>query len=267
MIGRLTVAGTPRVLNWQPSLPTRVAHFQHDSRIPFPAAFSLMGKMPPIRDQGQLGACTAFSAEAPLWVAQLNAGRPNPRNPSPLFLYYCERALNGQIGSDSGAAISDIYRASHKFGVCPEELWPYDVNKFADEPPDAAYASAAQETAHIYAPVLQTEAGIKGCLNHGFPVNFGFTVYESFESPSVAKSGIVPMPGATETVLGGHAVDIVGYNDGPGTNLGIPPQYFLVRNSWGTGWGMAAYPGYFAMPYEYVLSTDLADDPWMIRLL
>lgn len=267
MIGRMRVQGVVRVLNWHPSLPTRIPHFDHLAAAMPPRLLnmSLLEKMPAIRDQGQLGSCTAFSAEAPLWVAQVNAGRAAPRNPSPLFLYYCERFLNGQVGQDSGANISDIYRASHQFGVCPEELWPYDIAKFTDKPPQAAFQSAQQETAHVYAPVLQTEAGIKGCLNHGFPVNFGFTVYDSFESFAVAKTGIVPMPAPSESVLGGHAVDLIGYNDGPGpTADGIPAGYFMFRNSWGTGWGASGY-GFF--PYAYILDSQLASDFWMIRLI
>jgi C1A family cysteine protease len=48
----------------------------------------------------------------------------------------------------------------------------------------------------------------------------------------------------------------VGYDDGT--------QRFIVRNSWGPGWGMA---GYFTMPYAYVTDPNLADDIWTIRLI
>jgi C1A family cysteine protease len=81
-------------------------------------------------------------------------------------------------------------------------------------------------------------------------------VYESFEGDDVAKSGIVPMPGATETVLGGHAVMAVGYDDAS--------QRFLVRNSWGSAWGMG---GYFTIPYAYLTDENLADDFWVIRVV
>ena len=45
------------------------------------------------------------------------------------------------------------------------------------------------------------------------PVVFGFTVYESFESEAVAKTGRMPMPASDEKALGGHAVLCVGYDD------------------------------------------------------
>src|SRR5439155_20859076 len=95
-----------------------------------------------------------------------------------------------------------------------------------------------------------------GCLASGFPFGFGFTVYESFESTAVARTGKVPMPGTREKVLGGHAVCAIGYRDSDRT--------FLCRNSWGTKWGMR---GYFTIPYAYLTDQDLAADFWTIRLV
>ena len=41
-------------------------------------------------------------------------------------------------------------------------------------------------------------------------------------------------------------------------------QWFLVRNSWGAGWGMK---GCFTMPYAYLIQPGLASDFWTIRLV
>ena len=46
----------------------------------------------------------------------------------------------------------------------------------------------------------------------------------------------------------------VGYDEGK--------QWFVVRNSWGTKWGMR---GYFTMPYAYLTQASLARDFWTIR--
>ena len=97
---------------------------------------------------------------------------------------------------------------------------------------------------------------MKGCLASGYPFVFGFTVYESFESQPVAQTGVVPMPAPKEQVLGGHAVLAVGYDDSR--------QCFIVRNSWGPGWGMQ---GYCYMPYLYLTDHNLASDFWTVRLV
>ena len=64
------------------------------------------------------------------------------------------------------------------------------------------------------------------------------------------------MPKPNEAAVGGHAVLAVGYND--------TQQRFVVRNSWGTGWGQK---GYFTMPYAYLTDPNLSDDFWTIRLV
>ena len=97
---------------------------------------------------------------------------------------------------------------------------------------------------------------MRSCLSDGCPFIFGFSVYESFESDAVAATGIVPMPGKTETCLGGHAVMAVGYDDSK--------QWIIVRNSWGPDWGDK---GYFYLPYAYITNNNLADDFWTIRLV
>jgi C1A family cysteine protease len=97
---------------------------------------------------------------------------------------------------------------------------------------------------------------MKACLAAGYPFVFGFTVYESFEGPQVAQTGDVPMPAPGEQVMGGHAVVAVGYDEAS--------SRFVVRNSWGTGWGKQ---GYFTMPYAYLTQAHpaLASDFWTIR--
>jgi C1A family cysteine protease len=81
-------------------------------------------------------------------------------------------------------------------------------------------------------------------------------VYECFESPAVAKTGVLDLPKAKERAIGGHAVMAVGYDDATGR--------FLVRNSWGADWGMK---GCFTMPYDYLDNRNLSDDFWTIRAM
>ena len=173
-----------------------------------------------------------------------------------LFIYWNERVLEHTTKSDSGAELRDGIKTLASLGVCPETEWPYsDSNPgpFETKPSNQAFVDALKHKITSYARVSQTLTQLKSCLAAGHPFVFGFSVYESFESDAVAKTGMVPMPGPDEQLLGGHAVMCVGYND----NI----QCFIVRNSWGPDWGDK---GYFYMPYAYMLSTDMASDFWMI---
>jgi C1A family cysteine protease len=173
-----------------------------------------------------------------------------------LFIYYNERTLEGTIDTDSGGQLRDGIKTVAAQGACPEPMWPYEPASFADRPPAPCYKYAKLHPAVQYAWVAQDAGQMKAILAAGYPIVLGFTVYESFEGDDVAKSGIVPMPGTTETVLGGHAVMAVGYDDAS--------QRFLVRNSWGSAWGMG---GYFTIPYAYLTDENLADDFWVIRVV
>ncbi len=237
---------------WAPDLPDgrdllySAAHAQITN---LPPSVDLRGKCPPVYDQGQLGSCTANAIGAAVEFIH------DPRfTPSRLFIYYNERKMEGTIDSDAGAQIRDGIKSVAAQGVPPETDWPYDITKFAVEPPPPAYANALKTLATRYYRVVQDIGQIRGCLAEGFPFVFGFTVYDYFEGQDMSDTGILNMPAAGEQVVGGHAVMAVGYDDSE--------QMMLVRNSWGDTWGMS---GYFKMPYAYITSHRLASDFWTIR--
>lgn len=220
-----------------------------------PAKVDLRAKCPPVYDQGQLGSCTANAIAAAVEF-DLMKQKKKAFVPSRLFIYYNERAMEGTIGSDSGAQIRDGIKSVGQKGDCPETEWPYDIAKFAQKPPPRCYKDAVQHKAVLYQRVSQITNQMKGCLASGYPFVFGFAVYESFMSAQVAKTGHAPMPGPKEKQIGGHAVLAVGYDDAN--------QWFIVRNSWSSVWGMK---GYFTIPYAYVADNTLADDLWTIRVV
>ena len=123
----------------------------------------------------------------------------------------------------------------------------------SEKPSQECYSIAEKHRTVDYRAVEQSIEQLKAALIQGFPVVFGFTVYESFESDDVAKTGLMPMPKDGEKILGGHAVAVVGFDDSK--------KLFTIRNSWGSGWGDK---GYFFMPYEFITNPDMASDFWTV---
>ncbi len=218
-----------------------------------PASADLRSECPPVYDQGQLGSCTANGIAGAIEFDQRKQGNKE-FTPSRLFIYYNERVMEGTTAQDAGAQIRDGMKSVATLGAPPETDWPYDPSEFAVKPPAAAYADATQDLVSSYMRVSQDVTQMQGCLAEGYPFVFGFTVYESFESEAVARTGMVPMPASGERSIGGHCVLAVGYD--------ATKRYFFIRNSWGTGWGL---DGYGMMPFEYLARPHLASDFWTVR--
>ena len=244
-----------RSYGWKPDLQDdRDIHYSSVYRIPkkLPKKIDLRSLCPTVEDQGKLGSCTAHALTGALEVLEKKDGIPVVQM-SRLFLYYNERAIENTIPSDNGARIRDGIKSLVKQGVCTEDSWPYLIDNFQSKPTDDCYRNALEHQVTSYQRI-DTLDQMRSCLADGFPFVFGFTVYESFESQAIAKTGIVNMPSAYESPLGGHAVLAVGYNDNE--------KRFIVRNSWSSNWGIK---GYFTIPYDYLVDHDLAKDMWTIR--
>jgi C1A family cysteine protease len=216
-----------------------------------PAVVDLRGKMPPVRDQGQLGSCTGFALAA---AYDHLRGLAHGSTSSPLQIYYDERLLQGWQNEDSGAYIRDGAKVLANTGACHETSWKYVVANFTKKPPKTAYTVAGNHKVGQY--IRLTNLGeLVDCLASGYPFVFGFGVYENMFSAVVEREGNLELPGQQDTMLGGHAVCCVGYNQ--------ETRRFLVRNSWGPSWGQA---GYFTMPFDYLGRRDLSDDFWTFRV-
>ena len=233
-----------------------------------PGAVDLRAWFSPVENQGQLGSCTANAVVGLLEYFERRAyGRHV--DASRLFLYKATRDLLGWHG-DTGAHLRSTMGALALFGVPPEQYWPYQIAKFDTEPTPFCFAFASNFQALTYyrldPPGTTPRAlldRIRAKVASGLPSCFGFTVYSSISQAS--STGQIPFPGKGERVVGGHAIDIAGYDDKLKIANAAPDGStttgaFLIRNSWGTSWGQA---GYGWLPYEYVL-RQLATDFWTL---
>lgn len=245
---------------WKPDLPDFRDHLYAVTKpVPVPPSLDLSTDpaMPPVYDQGALGACTGNGIGAVV-AFEIKQATGKDFQPSRLFIYYGERVIENTVSQDAGAAIRDGIKVVNKAGCPPESDWPYDIKKFAQQPPQQAFADALGERAVSYARVARTQ--IKRALVARNLVVFGFSVFSSFESQEVANTGLLNLPQRGEQNLGGHCTVICGYDDHK-VIASQPPGAWKVRNSWGKNWGE---DGYFWMPYGYTAKSSLSSDFWTI---
>lgn len=223
-----------------------------------PESVDLTENFMPVRDQGTLGACTAFATGA---MVEYIRKKNNLKDwyVSPLFTYYATRKLEGTISIDAGAYVRNALKSAANFGVTKEDFWPYDISKFTVTPPQSAWDDALNHQALVYYRLQQTREDILTCLAEGFPFVFGMMLYESFKKTQCGFMVYhhLPMPDTVnEKFIGGHCMVAVGYLVNKGTT------YIKVRNSWSDFVGLG---GYHNIPIDYFLDPNLAADFWTIR--
>ena len=221
----------------------------------------------PIKNQGNIGACTAFAGVGMFEYYQFKAFGKYIDG-SELFIYKAERNMLNWTG-DTGAYLRTAMGALTLFGVPPSDYYPYDTSKYEDEPPAFVYSYGQSFQALTYYRLdplgttgTVTLANIKKQIRAGIPVMMGFTCYTSLNHDKTNESGEIPYPSINESVIGGHAVMVVGYDDGNDVINPLDKKrkrgVLIIRNSWGKEWGDKGY-GY--IPYEYV-KQGLASDFW-----
>ena len=239
----------------------------------------LRSKLPPAYNQGNIGSCTANALCAAYQFLDNSMGIP-----SRLFVYYNGRdqieTTDEDTNVDSGSYLSDGIECLVKNGVCAEASWPYIESNFSIKPSPECYTEALSHQLLNANTIPNNMNAMKRVLLSGLPFVTGISIYSSFESQSVTRSGLVPMPDITNEInLGGHAVLVCGYNDniqwyqnrtitaknGAKTIKQITSfkqkGVWIVRNSWGVDWGAK---GYFYLPYPYLLDSNMASDQWVI---
>jgi hypothetical protein len=207
-----------------------------------PPTFTI-ANLPPILNQGILGTCVANA------FSYCVSKQTNKKvNPSRLCLYaICRTIDHTPLNQDDGTTIRTACQAIANYGVCQEFVYPY-TSSYTALPPLTAFTSSKKFNRFTYLFISQDLTSIKNSLRtYNSPIIFGIMIYSSFFTET---QGIIPLPDKSkDTLLGGHCMTIVGYND--------TTQMFTCGNSWGTSWGVK---GYCYIPYNYLTDPSLASD-------
>jgi C1A family cysteine protease len=203
------------------------------------------GHTTPVRDQGNCGSCWAFATAGALESYNLIKGyglsRTNDDRAEEILLS-CSTA-----GSCNGGYINRAADYIRNTGLPPESYFPYTASSSDDLCGNAAAGwlanvKRATSWAYVNTTTVSIQA-IKNALVTYGPLVTTMDVYYDFYS---YRTGVYEH--VSGTYQGGHAILIVGYQDDPSVNGG---GYFIVKNSWGTGWGEG---GYFNIAYSQYVS-------------
>ncbi len=234
-----------------------------------PPSVDLRHLLPPCFDQGHAGTCGLNMGSAMLCFLYPSAEPAFSR----LQMYYDVRQIEGTGSDDAGVETRNVFKTLQRTGAAPENLWPYDLNRLAEEPTHAVYAAAAKYKISSYSR-LASMSDYLHCLADGRPFGMGIQIYESFDDAETDRTGIMRTPGTDEACLGGHDVLVVGYvmnfrSSDLFKSSGLDPalvadEMLMVRNSWGTGWSRQ-YRGHFFMSLAYAAATATGNDAWTAR--
>lgn len=216
--------------------------------------------------QGRASACagnaTADSVEVLTAVEEEDRAKAEGRLPKPvpqlsrMFVYALARGLQdddgdgqGDLNRDEGTYIRLCYEVLSRFGICEESAWQYDTSKVFVAPSIKAMRQAVGHRIHSYYRIKESGQDrldeIVSALRARHPVVFGTQITKSFQDNNGPE--VVDKP--TTATAGGHAMMIVGYQNG----------LFKVKNSWGSGWRRR---GFCFMTPEYI-AWDATRDLWV----
>jgi cathepsin L len=188
------------------------------------------GAVTPIKDQGQCGSCWSFSTTGSVEGAHFQATKKLV-SLSEQNLMDCSTAYGNQ-GCNGGLMDSAFRYIIANKGIDTEASYPYTAKDGT---------SCRFSTANIGATIKSyTDVASKNeaALVKAIDINpVSVAIDASKTSFQLYKAGVYYEPACSSTSLD-HGVLAVGYGV---TDDGAATAYYIVKNSWGTGWGMNGY--------------------------
>lgn len=208
-----------------------------------PTEVDLRKQFTPIKNQGSLGSCTAFALVS-IYEYIMKKNENTDTNLSELFAYHNARVRQGKgPGDEDGSSLYDVVMGMGEQGICLEKYHAYVENDNV-APSEEAYKDAEMRKVTKALNVERKIEHIKSAVSQGYPVAISLCIYDSFAT----TTGFVPYPSDEDRKgeAGYHAMVVCGYSD--------EERVFIVRNSWGKGYGDN---GYCYVPYSYMGNQDL----------
>ncbi len=212
-----------------------------------------------VLDQGSLSSCVGHAWESAILIESRKLGLQGSLadQQSILFGYFNARAEHGDQWTDIGTYLRTYAYARKRQGNCSTKEWKYDESKVNVRPPTKTYqrAYATRGIRGFYRIFGDGDArldAVIAALDARHPVVFGMRVDEQF----LAYDGPHRVGVPSGTIVGGHAMTIVGYRD-----LGYRDYEFKVLNSWSADWRQGGY-----VWFSKALVATWLEDLWVVSL-
>jgi hypothetical protein len=216
-----------------------------------------------IKDQGGCGSCYIFSAlgvveamlriEHSVWCLRSEGDVGDA-----ISLYF------GAHAKCQGGSPNEVLDWIKVNGVADPGCWPYSSNNQTGKPTPDRLGRTGKLDSYV---TLSGAADMKTWIDTTGPITACFDCCDDFDDACKNNSVYICSTTPQNLATGdGHCIVIVGYDD--------IKKAWLIRNSWGTGWGTNGY-GWFgygqgAQGLEYysncgILGTSTNPDPWSKR--
>jgi hypothetical protein len=206
-------------LNYRPRPRENVTVPVFDGPVANDIDWRTSGVITPVKDQGQCGSCWAFGATAAIEsYGKIDGGYPL-QTLAPQQITSCDTTSYGCQGGWAEHAFNYVVQAG---GIQAESTYPYVSGTTGQTGSCKADSSKFVAKIRGYTAVAAGESNLATALNAGPP-----TVCLAAPAFQTYTGGIL----STCDTQVDHCVQAIGYT----------ADYWIVRNSWGTGWGESGY--------------------------
>jgi len=258
----------PRICNLVPSHDT-----QNDWQLPDAVSAGAVAAAPAIPgmvdlrqawwkigDQEDTGSCVGWAtAEGVMRYHFTTANRLGQNEPlSPRYVWMGSKEIDQYTSrpetfiEGAGTSLKAAVDVCRKYGVVTEAMLPFHIaTKMYTGSENTFFAAAAQRRVVSYFNLRKDLDQWRMWLAAHGPLLVGLSVDTTWDHATDTHGNLDTFD--PSTVRGGHAVTLVGY---------LPNGRFIIRNSWGTGWG----DGGFAYASPQYIAAGFFDESYGVTI-
>ena len=216
-----------------------------------PASKDLRATWWKIGDQGSTGSCVGWATADSLlrWHFVKATRLKNTELLSPRFVWMASKETDQFVTRPTafieteGTSLKAALDVARKFGVVRDSVLPFASGSLYPGRANTFYAVAAQLKILSYFNLGTNLSHWRTWLATRGPILTRLDVDDTWQRAATTRGNLDEYK--PDTRQGGHAVAVVGYR----------PGRFIIRNSWGTGWGDKGF-AYASLAYSQDAFTE-----------